>query len=65
MFCPYTGNLNNSVGSEPTFWRAELFDMASQNFSEKASQAEPGFLLSKPSQTELSNFQKSAIFDYF
>ena len=38
--------------------RAELF-------SEKASRAEPSFLLSKPSQTELSVFQNWAIFDYF
>ena len=37
--------------------QAELFD--------KVSQAEPSFLLSKPSQTELSVFKHWAIFDYF
>ena len=45
----------SSVGSEPTFWRAELFDKASRakpSFFQKR-RAEPSFLLSKPSQTEL------------
>ena len=47
--------------------RAELFDKASRaepSFFQKR-QAEPSFLLSKPSQTELSVFQNWAIFDYF
>ena len=46
-----------SVGSEPTFWQAKP--------SFLIRRAEPSFLLSNPSQTQLSVFQNWAIFDYF